>query len=140
MKMSHPNSLANLVPMTTEQLANGRKLGTAAIIRNAELANEFKITAKAFLRVKEQLPSITALDVIKIAMWQAIQNDKFDAAATYAEKIAEYEQPKLTRVEQNVTSRTVDLTDEELLRIIEEEGLAKVSVKDTIEDISGKTS
>lgn len=140
MKMSHPNSLANLVPMTTEQLANGRKLGTAAIIRNAELANEFKITAKAFLRVKEQLPSITALDVIKIAMWQAIQNDKFDAAATYAEKIAEYEQPKLTRVEQNVTSRTVDLTDEELLRIIEEEGLTKVSVKDTIEDISGKTS
>ena len=69
MKMSHPNSLANLVPMTPEKMAEGRKLGTAALIRNAELANEFKITAKAFLRVKEQLPSITALDVLLVWLW-----------------------------------------------------------------------
>lgn len=128
MKLQHPNSLANLKPLTEEQMKKGRAMGTAAVIRNAELANEFKITAKAFLRVKEELPQITALDVIKIAMWQALQNDKFDAAASYAEKIAEYEQPKLQRIESTVTTKTVDLTDEELLKIIEEEGLDKTSL------------
>jgi len=140
MKLQHPNSLANLKPMTPEQMDKGRALGRAAILRNHELANEFKITAKAFLRVKEELPNITALDVIKIAMWQALQNDKFDAAASYAEKIAEYEQPKLSRIEQNVTSRTADLTDEELLKIIEEEGLDKNNIINPSEDVLDRTS
>ena len=45
MKMQHPNSLKNLVPLSVENMAKGRALGTAAIIRNTELANEFKITA-----------------------------------------------------------------------------------------------
>jgi hypothetical protein len=136
MKIQNPNSLKNLITLTPEQLANGRKMGTAAIIRNSELANEFKLTAKAFLKVKEQLPSITALDVIKIAMWQALQNDKFDQAALYAEKIAEYEQPKLQRIEQTTTTRTVDLTEEELLKIIKEEGLDMTSM----EDVSDKNN
>ena len=82
MKLQHPNSLKNLIPLSPELGAKGRAMGTAAIIRNSELANEFKITAKAFLKVKAELPDITALDVIKIAMWQALQNDKFDAAAS----------------------------------------------------------
>lgn len=78
------------------------------------------------MKVKGELPDITALDVIKVAMWNALQDDNFEDAARYAEKIAEYEQPKLQRIDQTVTTKTADLTDEELMAIIEQEGLSMV--------------
>lgn len=126
MKMS-PASLANLKPyLTTEQARANQQKGLVSRLRNIELQNQFKITAKAFMKVKGELPDITALDVIKVAMWNALQDDNFEDAARYAEKIAEYEQPKLQRIDQTVTTKTVDLTDEELMAIIEQEGLSMV--------------
>lgn len=126
MKMS-PASLANLKPyLTTEQARANQQKGLVSRLRNIELQNQFKITAKAFMKVKGELPDITALDVIKVAMWNALQDDNFEDAARYAEKIAEYEQPKLQRIDQTVTTKTADLTDEELMAIIEQEGLSMV--------------
>ena len=131
MKMS-PASLANLKPyLTTEQARANQQKGLVSRLRNIELQNQFKITAKAFMKVKGELPDITALDVIKVAMWNALQDDNFEDAARYAEKIAEYEQPKLQRIDQTVTTKTADLTDEELMAIIEQEGLSIVGTSKT---------
>lgn len=131
MKMS-PASLANLKPyLTTEQARANQQKGLVSRLRNIELQNQFKITAKAFMKVKGELPDITALDVIKVAMWNALQDDNFEDAARYAEKIAEYEQPKLQRIDQTVTTKTADLTDEELMAIIEQEGLSMVGTSKT---------
>jgi len=115
----------NLVPYTTETARLNQQKGLASRLRNIELQNQFKITAKAFLKVKEDLPEISALDVIKMAMWTALQDDNFEDAARYAEKLAEYEKPKLQRIDQSITTKTTELSDEELMRIIEEEGLQK---------------
>jgi len=75
------------------------------------------------MKVKEDLPDITALDVLKMAMHVSLQEDDFDNAARYANMIAEYEQPKLQRIDQTTTTKVADLTEEELLAIIEKEGL-----------------
>ena len=129
MKLAHPNSLANLQPFNSDRAREGQKAAVKSRLLNSELQNQFRITAQAFLRVKEQLPEITALDVIKLAMWQALQDDNYEDASRYAEKIAEYEQPKLQRIDQITTTRTVDLTDEELLEIIKNEGLSINEIK-----------
>jgi len=63
--------------------------------------------------------------VLRMAMFKALQDDNFEDAARYANMIAEYENPKLARIEQTNTNRTVDLTDEELKKIISEEGLSE---------------
>jgi len=135
----HPNTLANLKIITSETARENQKKSTASRLLNIELQNQFKITAKAFLKVRDELPTITALDVIKMAMWDAIQNDQFDDAARYAEKVAEYEQPKLQRIDQTVTTRTEDLSDEELMRIISEEGLKRTSTEDSSDESSEDT-
>ena len=135
----HPNTLANLKIITSETARENQKKSTASRLLNIELQNQFKITAKAFLKVRDELPTITALDVIKMAMWDAIQNDQFDDAARYAEKVAEYEQPKLQRIDQTVTTRTEDLSDEELMRIISEEGLKRTSSEDSSDESSEDT-
>jgi len=90
---------------------------------NAEAKAKFKKNAKMYMELKDTLPNLTATDVIRIAMHTALQDKNFEDAARYANMLAEYEQPKLQRVEKNVTSKIVDLTDEELQRMMEEEGL-----------------
>jgi len=124
MKLS-PNSLANLKIMDSSIARENQKKSVQSRLLNIELQNQFKITAKAFLKVKEDLPDITALDVLKMAMHVALQEDNFEDAARYASMVAEYEQPKLQRIDQTTTVKTADLSDEELMAIIEAEGLIK---------------
>lgn len=98
--------------------------GLATRQANAEAKAKFKKNAKMYMELKDTLPNLTATDVIRIAMHTALQDKNFEDAARYANMLAEYEQPKLQRVEKNVTSKIVDLTDEELQRMMEEEGLS----------------
>jgi hypothetical protein len=125
MKVS-PNSLKNLKLITSETARENQKKSVQSRLLNLELQQQFKVTAKAFMKIKEDLPDITALDILKMAMHLALQEDKMDDAARYAAQIAEYEQPKLQRIDQSVTTKTADLSDEELLAIIEQEGLQKI--------------
>jgi surface antigen len=92
---------------------------------NKQIRDEFKLNAKNFQEVMKDLPQLSSLDVLRMAMHQALQQDNFEDAARYANMVAEYEQPKLQRIDQTTTTRTADLTDEELQRIISEEGLDK---------------
>jgi hypothetical protein len=129
MKVS-PNSLKNLKLITSETARENQRKSVQSRLLNLELQQQFKVTAKAFMKIKEDLPDITALDILKMAMHLALQEDKMDDAARYASQIAEYEQPKLQRIDQSVTTKTADLTDEELLAIIEQEGLQKNPTED----------
>jgi len=71
----------------------------------------------------DELPKLSPLDVMRMAIHKAIAEDNYEDAARYASLLAEYENPKLARIEQTNTNRTADLTDEELQAIITKEGL-----------------
>jgi hypothetical protein len=122
-KARNVNSLANLKLITSETARDNQKKAIQSRMLNEESRKQFKINAKNFQTVLKDLPLLSALDVLRMAMHDSLQKDNFEDAARYANMIAEYENPKLQRIDQNTTTRTVDLTDEELKKIILEEGL-----------------
>ena len=62
-----------------------------------------------------QESDISALDVLKLAMTKAVQVEDFDEATRLAAILAEYQQPKLQRVDQtNMDIDASDLSEEEL--------------------------
>jgi hypothetical protein len=119
----NPKSLANLKPFDSDVARKLQKKSVVSAAANRALKEEFKMTAKNFISVMEDLPNMSSLDVIKMSMLHAIQKENYEDAARYAGMLAEYEKPKLQRIDQNVTSRTADLSDDELKAIIEAEGL-----------------
>jgi len=121
----HPNSLKNLKRITSETARANQRKSAASRSANVKAKQAFKLSAKQFQMVMSELPELSSLDVIKMAMHKALQADNMEDAVRYANLLTEFEAPKLTRVEQNVTTRTSDLSDEELQRIISEEGLNK---------------
>jgi hypothetical protein len=60
---------------------------------------------------------------MRLAIHDALDKSDFEAAARYANQLAEYQTPKLARIESNVTTRTQDLSDDELRKLIQEENL-----------------
>ncbi len=122
-KARNINSLANLKLITSETARENQKKSIQSRMLNKQIRDEFKLNAKNFQEVMKDLPQLSSLDVLRMAMHQALQQDNFEDAARYANMVAEYEQPKLQRIDQTTTTRTADLTDEELQRIISEEGL-----------------
>lgn len=122
-KARNINSLANLKLITSETARENQKKSIQSRMLNKQIREEFKLNAKNFQEVMKDLPQLSSLDVLRMAMHQALQQDNFEDAARYANMIAEYEQLKLQRIDQTTTTRTADLTDEELQRIISEEGL-----------------
>jgi len=64
--------------------------------------------------IKDQLPKLQAIDVIHMAMVSALEKENFEDAARYASMMAEYQTPKLARVETTNINLVQDMTDEEL--------------------------
>ena len=67
-----------------------------------------------------------SLDVLRILMYKALDADDTDTAADLAKSIAEFEKPKLARIESKVEEvKLDDISDEEIdqkirqLRIVE---------------------
>jgi len=125
-KGSNPASLVNLKVITPEIAKDYQARGVASRLANKVAQEEFKVSAKAFQAIMGELPQLSALDVLRMAMYTALQNDNFEDAARYANMVAEYEQPKLQRIDQTTTTRIVDLSDEELKKIILEENLQDI--------------
>ena len=119
----NPKSLANLKMMTSETARENQKKSIVSKLANIEARKAMKLNAKNFLEVMNELPQLSSLDVLRMAMHQALAQDNFEDAARYASMIAEFEAPKLQRIDQTTTTKTADLTDEELQKIIQEEGL-----------------
>jgi len=126
-RVAHPNSLKNLRVITSPEMARElQKNSVEARKRNNEaikaLSEEFQCSADAVKKVLANV-DIKAIDVIKMSMMHALSQDNFEDAARYAKEIAEYEAPKLARLEQTNISKVEDLTDEELQKILKSEGL-----------------
>ena len=123
----HPNSIKNLRMITSPEMARAyQQKATESRMRNTEairtLTEEFNCSAEAVKKVLANV-DIKAIDVLKMSMMHALNQDNFDDAARYAKEIAEFEMPKLARLEQTNVSKIEDLTDEELQKILKEEGL-----------------
>ena len=118
-KNVHPNSLANLAPVFDSQKAReAQKKSVAARKANKEARERLKLTAAELKMDVQELMAennVTALDVLRLSMVKALANDDMDQAIDIAKAIAEFETPKLGRVEQtNIEVKADDLTDEEL--------------------------
>lgn len=118
-KGTHPNSLANLAPAFDSELArHAQKKSVAARKANKEARERLKLTAAELKMDVEDLMAennVSALDVLRLSMVKALANDDIDQAVDIAKSIAEFETPKLGRVEQtNIEVKTNELSDEEL--------------------------
>ena len=120
----HPNSLKQLRPLTDSDKARELQAKGAETRRANKAAREaMKLSMAEWKKIKEEvLPeSMSALDILKIAMMKAVSNEDMDEVTRLAAIIAEYENPKLQRVDQtSLELSNNDLTDEELEAKIQE--------------------
>ena len=119
----HPNSLANLDPAKT--FATDNEVARMAQKKSVEARHANKLKREALKEkaqeIKDLLKAVsgdeklTALEVLKVRMMHAIDEQDWDTAADIATKIAPYEAPKLQAVEQtNKDVSASELTDDEL--------------------------
>lgn len=118
-KKQHPNSLANLAPRFTTENAKEAQLKAAASRKlNREARERLSLTAAELKMDADQLMAVnnlTALDVMRLSMVKAIANGDTDQAVDIAKALAEFETPKLGRIEQtNIEVKAEDMSDEEL--------------------------
>lgn len=112
-----------LIPFNRDQALAAQRKGVEQKWCQKSAAETFKLNARAFQKIMSELPEFSPLDVMRLAIHVALEKEDFEAAARYANQLAEYSSPKLARIESNVTTRTADLSDEELQAIIAKEGL-----------------
>ena len=115
----HPNSLKNLRPMWTSETAReAQKNSVKSRKANREAREKLKMTTKEWEKYKTEVlkeTDISSVDVLKILMLKALDAEDHDTAADLAKTLAEFEAPKLARVDQtNLDLSTEEMSDEEL--------------------------
>ena len=115
----HPNSLANLRSgWTPDEAREAQKRGLEVRKANKAARDALKLSAKDWSKYKEEVldqTEITALDTLKILMIKALDAEDFASATDIAKSLAEYERPKLARVDTKVEEvKADDLSDDEL--------------------------
>jgi hypothetical protein len=118
----NPKSLENLRKFTPEGAKLAQKKGAEAKLLKRELQQEFKKNAKAFSKVLADVPELSSLDVIRMCIHLALQDNNYEDAARWAKELAEYEKPKLQRIEQKITTKT-EMSDEELMEELRKQGI-----------------
>lgn len=117
-KGNAPNTLANLKPVYgSDQAREMQKKSVEARLKNKEKREAMALTAKQWKSLgKEVLDDLPpAIDILKLRMLEHMEAGELDEAAEIAKTLAEYEQPKLQRVDG--TTGTFDangMSDEEL--------------------------
>ena len=118
-KTIHKNSLSNLVSAwDSDSAREAQKKGAEARKANKIARENLKLNMDQWKQYKTEVidqVNLSAIDTLKILMMKALDNDDFDTAADLAKSLAEFEQPKLARVEQTVEDVGAnELSDEEL--------------------------
>jgi len=116
-------SLANLKKPTMAGRSLGRQRQLETQMLDKAIARNFKKNAKAYKKVLADIPELSALDVIRMTIHMALQENDYEAAARWAKELAEYEKPKLQRVEKIIRNEVEDMTDDELMEKAIAEGL-----------------
>jgi hypothetical protein len=121
-------SLANLKKFDSESGRRAQQKGQETRMLNKQIQDQFKRNAKAFSKVLKDIPELSSLDVIRMCIHLALQENNYEDAARWAKELAEYEKPKLQRIEQTNINKTADFTDEELAAILKQEGIDLSSI------------
>ena len=122
---THPNSLKNLKPFfTTEKAQSAQKNSVIARKANTQAREELKMSMRDWKLFKADVlaeADMSSIDVLKVLMHKALLAEDYDTAADLAKSLAEFESPKLARIDQTTTELSVEeLTDEELDRKLTE--------------------
>jgi hypothetical protein len=122
---NHPNTIAGLKSITSKEMGQEYQRRSAlSRSMSYEKVAEFRAKAKLMKNYMNELPTTSAMEVIRLAMHISLDKEDFDEAARYAGMLAEYEMPKLARIESTVTNRMEDMSDEDLKKIAQAEGLS----------------
>ena len=117
-------SLANLKKFQPGEHAKAaQRKSVESRLLNKEFHDRFIRDSKAFSKVLETVPNLSSLDVMRMCIHMALQDNNYEDAARWAKELAEYEKPKLQRVEQIVREDMSELTEEELIQKAKDEGL-----------------
>ena len=118
-KTVHKNSLANLSSSwDSESAREAQRKGVEARKANKIAREKLKLNMDQWKLYKTEVidqVNLSAIDALKILMMKALDSNDFDVAADLAKSLAEFEQPKLARVEQTIEDVGAnELSDEEL--------------------------
>ena len=120
----HPNSLAQLRPVIDSERAREMQAKGAEKRReNKALRDAMRLSASEFKKIKEEVISEmpSAVDILKVQLVKAMQVEDQETIERLAIALAEYEQPKLPRIDQtNLSLDTSELSEEELQKKIAE--------------------
>ena len=129
MVTQHPNSLKNLKSAWNSETAKEAQLLGAAKRKANRIAREnLKLSIQDWKAYRSEVldkEDMSSIDILKVLMHRALQDEEYDTAADLAKTLAEFEKPKLARVEQKVEEvSTSELSDEQL------EEMLKNAIKD----------
>ena len=117
-KPQHPNSLANLKSAWNSDTAReAQLLGAKKRTANALLRKQLKADMKMWKEMQEDLAEskVDSVEILRMLAFQKLDEGDNDGAVDIFKSIAEFEKPKLARVESKVEEvKTDDLSDEEL--------------------------
>ena len=117
-KNIHPNSLKNLRPMWDKESANAaREKGLETRRANKEMREALKMTAAEIKQTAQVLSEagVSSVDRLRVIAAKYEEQGDLDSAVDIYKTIAEFEAPKLARVDQtNMEVGVEDLTEEEL--------------------------
>lgn len=120
----NPNSLKQLRPyMDSERAKQMQAKGAEKRRQNRALREAMKLSASEFKKIRDdiinEMPS--AVDILKVQLVKAMQVEDQDTIERLAIALAEYEQPKLQRIDQTTLAVNADeLSEEELAAKIQE--------------------
>ena len=120
----HPNSLAQLRPVIDSDTAREMQArGAEKRRQNKALREAMKLSASEFKKIRDEVITEmpTAVEILKVQLAKAIQVEDQESIERLAIALAEYEQPKLQRIDQ--TSLSLDaseMSEEDLQRKIAE--------------------
>ena len=121
-KPQHPNSLANLKSAWNSDTAReAQLLGAKKRTANALLRKQLKADMKMWKEMQEDLAEskVDSVEILRMLAFQKLDEGDNDGAVDIFKAIAEFEKPKLARVESKVEEvKTDDLTDEELAELL----------------------
>lgn len=120
----HPNSLKQLKPYMDSEIAREMQAKGAEVRRqNKALREAMKLSAAEFKKIRDDIIAEmpTAVEILKVQLVKAMQAGDTDTIERLAIALAEYEQPKLQRIDQTTLNvDTTELSEDELDRRIKE--------------------
>jgi len=123
----NPKSLENLAPKITsvEMAREMQKKSVVSRKANREARERLKLTAAEMkVDVEELANDVSAVGCLKVLLVKYMQEGEYEEAAKIATTLAEFETPKLARVDQTNTEISAEeLSDEELNKKLRELGL-----------------